>query len=141
MADIEKPDFKQAHAFMRVARRDLAALAGMLDKAVFADEIFGFHAQQAIEKSLKAWLCALGQTYPFTHDLNRLLVLLQASGAPIAALWWADEFTTYAQQARYEDSHLDFDAPLDRPSILTQVEALWQTADAAVASSGAGTRP
>ena len=28
----------------------------MGDVIVFADEIFGFHAQQAIEKSLKAWL-------------------------------------------------------------------------------------
>ena len=138
MADTKQPDSRQAQAFMLVARRDMTALTGMLDKAVFAEEIFGFHAQQAIEKSLKAWLCAQGQTYPFTHDLNRLLVILQASGADVAALWWADEFTIYAQQARYEDGYLDSDAPLDRPSILKQVEGLLLMADAAVGSSVSG---
>jgi HEPN domain-containing protein len=135
MAGIEKPDFKQAQAFMRVARRDLTALAGMLDKLIFADEIFGFHAQQAVEKCLKAWLCAVGQTYPLTHDLSRLLVLLQGSGADVAALWWADEFTVYAQQARYEDGYMDADAPLDRSSILKRVEDLLLLADAAVANT------
>ena len=122
---------------MRVAHRDVTALAGMLDKAVFADEIFGFHAQQTIEKSLKAWLCAVGQTYPFSHDLNRLLVMLQSVGADVEALWWADEFTVFAQQARYEDSHLDSDAPLDRPSILKQLGSLMLLADTALASAQA----
>lgn len=137
MAGTERPDFKQAQAFMRVAHRDVTALAGMLDKAVFADEIFGFHAQQTIEKSLKAWLCAVGQTYPFSHDLNRLLVMLQSVGADVEALWWADEFTVFAQQARYEDSHLDSDAPLDRPSILKQLGSLMLLADTALASAQA----
>ena len=124
MAGTQKPDFRQAQAFARVARRNLTALTGMLDRAVFAGEIFGFHTQQAIEKCLKAWLCALGQTYPFTHDLNRLLVLLQGLGADVAAMWWADEFTVYAQQARYKDGYLDPDAAMDRLSILRGVEGL-----------------
>ena len=47
-------DIKQADAMMRMAHRDMVALHGMRDAAVFADEIFGFHVQQAIEKSLKA---------------------------------------------------------------------------------------
>lgn len=135
MAGTEKPDFRQADAFMRVARRDLMALTGMLDKVIFADEIFGFHAQQAIEKSLKAWLCAMGQTYPLTHDLNRLLVMLHGLGADVATQWWADEFTVYAQQARYEDGYLDADAPLDRPSILKRVESLLRVVDTAVANA------
>ncbi|WP_372703813.1 hypothetical protein [Candidatus Accumulibacter contiguus] len=32
----------------------------MIDNPLFADEIFGFHAQQAIEKALKAWLATAG---------------------------------------------------------------------------------
>lgn len=36
--------------------KDLRALQGMSDPDVFADEVFGFHAQQAAEKALKAWL-------------------------------------------------------------------------------------
>lgn len=56
MVDTKKkqPDFRQSQAFIRVAQRDMMALTGMQDKEMFADEIFGFHAQQVIEKSLKA---------------------------------------------------------------------------------------
>ena len=45
----------------------------MGDAEAFDDEIFGFHAQQAVEKALKAWLTEVGVTYPLTHDLSLLL--------------------------------------------------------------------
>ena len=48
-------DLKQARVLLTSAERDISALRGMADAAVFADEIFGFHAQQAAEKLLKAW--------------------------------------------------------------------------------------
>lgn len=41
-------------ALLRVAERDAAALRGMLDAMTIPDEIFGFVAQRAIEKALKA---------------------------------------------------------------------------------------
>ncbi len=40
----------------------------MTDPEVFADEVFGFQAQQAAEKTLKAWLTVLGLEYPRRHD-------------------------------------------------------------------------
>ena len=43
-------DPKQARVLLEAAERDISALRGMGDAAVFADEIFGFHAQQAAEK-------------------------------------------------------------------------------------------
>ncbi len=50
-------DIKQARALQRMAHKDFAALKGMAqDVITFADEIFGFHAQQAAEKGLKAFL-------------------------------------------------------------------------------------
>jgi hypothetical protein len=69
-------------------------------------------------------MCALGLTYPFTHHINRLLVLLRDAGANVDAFWWADEFTIYAHQARYEEGHLEADAPLDRANILLRVNEL-----------------
>jgi len=78
-------DIKQAHAMLAMAHRDLKALGGMHDSEVFADEIFGFHVQQAVEKSLKAWMCAIGIAYPFSHQINRLLVLLRDSGVDVEA--------------------------------------------------------
>lgn len=117
-------DIKQAEAMLRMAQRDMKALSGMLNPDVFADEIFGFHVQQAVEKSLKAWMCAVGITYPFTHQINRLLVLLRNSGAEVDTFWWMDEFTIYAHQARYEEGHLAADAPLERESLLQNVGSL-----------------
>lgn len=117
-------DIKQASAMLSAAMRDLNALHGMLNTSVFADEIFGFHAQQAVEKCLKAWMCAVGLTYPFTHQIDRLLVLLKEAGADVEAFWWADELTIYAQQARYEEGHLAADAPLERHDLLQNIDAL-----------------
>ena len=126
------PDIKQAAAMLRIAQRDLAALQGMADTAVFADEIFGFHAQQAIEKCLKAWMCALGLNYPFSHHINRLLVLLRDAGADVEDLWWSDEFTLFAHQARYEEGHIEADAPLNRQHINAQISQLLARVNAIV---------
>ena len=54
-------DVKQARALVEAAGRDIAALQAMHDADVFADEIFGFHIQQASEKLLKARLATLGE--------------------------------------------------------------------------------
>ena len=125
-------DLKQADAMVRMAHRDNNALRGMLDGSVFADEIFGFHVQQAVEKCLKAWMCALGLTYPFTHHINRLLVLLNEAGADVSSFWWTDEFTVYAHQARYEEGHLGADAALDRADILTKIDAVLRQVEQAI---------
>lgn len=117
-------DIKQACAMLAMAHRDLKALGGMHDAGVFADEIFGFHVQQAVEKSLKAWMCVMGVTYPFTHQINRLLVLLRDAGADVEAYWWFDEFTIFAHQARYEEGHLAADAPLDRQKLIDAIGIL-----------------
>ena len=64
-------DLKCARILVEAADKDVAALH-LWATAAFADEIF-LHAQQAAEKSFKAWLALLGETYPLTHDLQRLL--------------------------------------------------------------------
>lgn len=86
-----------------MAERDHRALCGMEDPAVFSTEIFGFHVQQAVEKALKAWLCALGVTFPRTHDLDELGALLEEADQQIpdfvAGLL---EFSDFAVAFRYE---------------------------------------
>ena len=57
-------DPKQARVLLEAAERDVSALRGMGDAAVFADEVFGFHAQQAAEKLLKAWLASPSHGWP-----------------------------------------------------------------------------
>jgi HEPN domain-containing protein len=78
-------DREYARVMLEVALRDLRALRGMLDAHTFANEIFGFHAQQAVEKALKAWLNLLGVDYPRIHDLEELLGLLAQHGATVDA--------------------------------------------------------
>ena len=48
------------------AERGFRALEGMKDPEVFAEEIFGFHAQQVAEKCLKARIALLGGEFPKT---------------------------------------------------------------------------
>ena len=43
-------------------------------------EDFCFDAQQAAEKAVKAVFMACGLTFPFIHDLGRLLALLVQGG-------------------------------------------------------------
>ena len=95
-------DIDHARDLLKLARADLKALAGMGDPETFIDAIFGFHAQQAIEKGLKAWLAALGAAYPKTHDLNLLLTLLEEQNQAVEELWDLLEFNPYAVQLRYD---------------------------------------
>lgn len=113
-----------AHSLLRLAQRDCDALVGMQASALFADAIFGFHAQQAVEKALKAWLTVRGRSYPFTLDLAGLLMRLQDAAADVERFWPLERFSVYGILARYEESDPDADEPLDRQAIVAEVAAL-----------------
>jgi hypothetical protein len=96
-------NIKQAQLLMRMANKDFDALIGMVqDSKVFADEIFGFHAQQAIEKALKAWICMLDISYPLSHQIARLLSILENCGENVEVFWPLEQYTAFAVQAGYE---------------------------------------
>ena len=63
-------DLKLARVLLAAAERDITALRGMADTDVFADEIFGFHVQQAAEKLFKPNRSLLEDPYPATHDID-----------------------------------------------------------------------
>ncbi len=67
-------DLNHARALLEMAHKDLKALAGMSDTETFVDEVYGFHAQQVVEKTLKAWLVILGCDYSKTHNIRVLRV-------------------------------------------------------------------
>jgi hypothetical protein len=122
-----------AKELLLMAGKDRDALRGMLGNPLFADEIFGFHAQQAIEKSLKAWLAIQSIDFPLTHDLSRLLGLLEEAGSDVDPFWPLVEFTVFAVQARYEAGLMESETPLDRTGVLAEVEQLLATVAAAIA--------
>lgn len=118
-------DRKQARELLEAAERDLSALRGMGDASVFADEIFGFHMQQAVEKSFKAWLALLGETYPVTHNLARLLEELRTRDPDVVRFEELIYYTPYAVRLRYAGAEPRGE-PLDRGAILPCVEALLE---------------
>ena len=116
---------EEARQLLAAARKDWRALEGMTDPDVFADEIFGFHAQQAAEKALKAWLALLGAEYPRTHDLSLLLNALGHHGQNVEPLYELIEFNAYAVQYRYE-AFEEVGRPLDRKAVRVRVAELLQ---------------
>jgi len=108
---------------LEVAGRDVTALRGMDDTTVFADEIFGFHVQQATEKLLKAWLALLGERYPATHDLRRLLEILTIRQPEAAHFDALIDYSPYAVQFRYGVADAGIE-PIDRGEAVRRVEFL-----------------
>lgn len=60
-----------------------------------------FHAQQAVEKSLKAILTRLGRQFPKTHDLTELVPLLPDSLREQLTEIEFNRLNPYAVEARY----------------------------------------
>ncbi|MBF0401441.1 MAG: HEPN domain-containing protein [Magnetococcales bacterium] len=117
-----------ARELLRLARADHRAMTGMRDQEVFTDAIFGFHAQQAVEKGLKAWLSALEILFPLTHDISRLLPLLEQQGVEMMDLWEWVELTPFAVEHRYAWGD-DAEAPLDRINLITRIHGLLEHID------------
>lgn len=112
----------EAAGMLKIARRDLAAAAGMLDGEIFEEVIWGFQLQQTVEKSLKAWLYLLDQDVPFTHNLTLLLQLLQDCGLDVTAFLPLETYTDFAVQLRYDEDPEPQN--LDRAACNAEVAAL-----------------
>jgi hypothetical protein len=67
------------------------------------ESILGFHAQQAVEKLIKALLSALLTPFEFTHNLDRLRITLEAAGEALASTpLQLDELNDFAVVYRYD---------------------------------------
>jgi len=91
-----------AQMLLDAALQDQLALRLLSANVSIGDGLVGFHAQQAIEKSLKAVLSAHRVEFRRTHDLYVLLDLLQDHGITLPPhASWLDELNPYAVEARY----------------------------------------
>jgi HEPN domain-containing protein len=73
----ERDPRAEAVVLVRKAEEDANAMRLLAD-AEISDEIVGFHAQQAVEKWLKAVLGSRGIEFEYTHDLRRLIAEVTA---------------------------------------------------------------
>ena len=65
-----------AELLIRKARSDLTVARALGADTMFEDDVVGFHAQQAVEKALKAVLALSGIAVPRTHDIATLADLI-----------------------------------------------------------------
>ncbi len=115
---------EQAERLLQMAAKDIKALDLMILPESVDDEIFGFHAQQAVEKSLKAWITAIGGSYGFVHDLRVLFLTLRELGCPIDQFRHLILLNPFAAQLRYEPMET-VDEPIDRPVLRAQIQAVY----------------
>jgi HEPN domain-containing protein len=103
-------------SWLRKAESDLSAIR-LCVKANTALDTACFHAQQAVEKYLKAYLTAVEAEFPFIHNLEQLVdVCMEKDASFVQINPLAQSLTPYAVELRYDG---DF-----WPSRDTAVEAL-----------------
>lgn len=124
-----------ANVLLLKAKQDLVALEALLESKQVADETIGFHAQQAVEKAIKAVLARDAVRFPRDHDIDVLLHLLATSS--VAAEDWMEDaraLTPYAAILRYEDL-LSSPRKLDRPKALEIGRRFVAWAETAISGS------
>jgi HEPN domain-containing protein len=106
---------EHAELLLRKAGQDEFALAELLPNPRCADEVIGFHAQQAVEKLLKAVLAGRGIDYPYTHDLVALIDLLRDRGLDVPGdVENARRLAPFAVELRYDDILEEEEEAFDR---------------------------
>jgi HEPN domain-containing protein len=100
---------------LAIVRRHLRSLQLTLD-AAYPEEDWGFTAQQAVEKLLKAWIVLADRQPPRVHDLQDLAAL---AGQLVDSQLL--ELQVFAVEARYEEG--PFPLPAPRQELLALVEA------------------
>lgn len=121
-----------ARMLLAAAHQDQLAAQLLSANAAMGDGVVGFHAQQAVEKALKAVLSANMIEFRRTHDLLVLLDLLEDHGiAPPPDAVWLDELNPYAVEARYGALA---PAGLDRPHALLAVASTLAWAEQMLAA-------
>lgn len=100
-----KPDLSEtARILLNKAGEDATAVREFAGNPEIADSIIGFHAQQAVEKWLKAVTAASGVRHSAIHDIDRLIEIVEAAG--IAVPLDRDRLavlTQYAVPLRYDE--------------------------------------
>jgi len=117
--------------YLALADRDLKTCRQLSEIADSDDEAIGFHAQQAIEKCLKAVLAAKAIPFRKTHDLVELVDLLKdrlhLTPPHIEML---DQLNPFAVTFRYELLDLE---PVNRAQLRSAVETIRQWAEQQIA--------
>jgi HEPN domain-containing protein len=127
-----------AQILLQKGKQDQHVMNRLLEDPSIPDEAIGFHAQQAVEKLMKAVLAHRSVEYQRTHQLERLVTLLRNTGISYPPeLSEAVALTPFAVEFRYDMLPIPDDAasPFDRPWAKRCVERIGDWAAAIVQGS------
>ena len=121
---------KLASTSLMKARQDLTVLEKLVNDEEVAYEIIGFHAQQVVEKSIKAILIWKEIKFRKTHDLSELIDLCVDEGIEIPNEFIdLDELTPFAVEFRYDLFVESEEEPFSRQKSLDRVKKVWLWVD------------
>ncbi|WP_172601821.1 HEPN domain-containing protein [Sulfuricystis thermophila] len=104
-----------ARLLLDKARDDAYVVVRLCDDPAAPDWVIGFHAEQAVEKAMKAMLASREIEYPRTHNIAMLIELLRQNTLPVPPE--ADELprlVPFGVALRYDDAAGEENFPLDR---------------------------
>lgn len=98
------PQLEEALRLMRIARRDQETFGLLLPLEAASLSALGFHAQQAVEKSLKAIVALRNIEMKRTHNLAELVRVLQEEGESVPlSIEEVLVINPFAVEFRYDD--------------------------------------
>ncbi len=119
---------------VRKAEGDEGLLDKLLDDPDVHDDILGFHAEQAVEKRLKAVLALHEIGYERTHSISYLTSLLEHHEIELpGGREQIEKLTPWAVAARYEST---FEEVLDRAFVKEQVSAVRDWSERLLSDAG-----
>lgn len=114
-----------AQILLEKATGDLTALRTLAADQNQTDHVVGFHAQQAVEKAIKAVLASYEVEIPMTHDLGYLATLVETPPREVAESRW---LTPWAGGWRYDAES----SPIDREKAVQAAEGAVEWSEAIV---------
>ncbi len=128
-----------AEVLLHKAKGDEFTVEKLIADPSSPDEIIGFHAQQAVEKMLKAVLAYRGVTYQRIHDLTELVDLLRENKIPIPEyIEEVDRLTPFATLFRYADLATEPPRSFDRSWALNCVRRVRAWAESVLGEKTRG---
>jgi HEPN domain-containing protein len=122
-----------ASLLLRKAKIDLGAIRKMYDSGDDYDPVLGFHAQQAIEKAIKAVIVYEGIRLVKTHNLRMLINICGDKGIDVPGITTSlERLTRYGVEDRYFEFDDEPGETLDRKLLVKDVETFVDWAERVV---------
>lgn len=119
-----KQPIDQALRFLRLAERDIRAFRVLKKTSDIDLTTVCFHAQQAVEKSLKAVLIYYGKDPTRTHDLNKIVYALMDENINFPlAIEEISKLNPFAVIFRYDDMEIEI---ITRDEAQNIVETIYE---------------